>query len=108
MRIDDLMLRRVGSWRRLWLFLLPAVVAYVGTIASELVGAEQIRHYIRIASLFLFFGYMGVLIVLVGLRFLESFSYRAYGSGCCEFCGYDLRASPERCPECGEPVRPGP
>jgi hypothetical protein len=37
------------------------------------------------------------LIVVIVMRLLR----RRTQSGCCASCGYDLRATPDRCPECG-------
>lgn len=61
--------------------------------------------YIEAWVLILLFGGMGSiwpLMRLVGRRRRRERFRRE--KGLCLHCGYDLRASPERCPECGVPV----
>jgi hypothetical protein len=48
----------------------------------------------------------GLLLLLPIARFASlSHSRRRQQAGLCPKCGYDLRESPERCPECGTPVQ---
>lgn len=45
---------------------------------------------------------------LVALHFLKRQAIRDHrkATGCCVQCGYDLKATPERCPECGTAPSP--
>lgn len=78
---------RLGFWMgdskhgpHIWVFSIPLWLPFIVTLPGAIGGAR------------------------VGSRFATV--RRRMRSGCCQRCGYDLRATPDHCPECGTPAQP--
>ena len=74
--------------------------------AFETAANGQIEMIGGLTALGVPFGYLLVVLSVLPAWRLPRLVRRARArmnppSGCCRHCGYDLRATPERCPECG-------
>jgi hypothetical protein len=54
------------------------------------------------------YGVFLILFAAAPLAWIMAHRNRFRGPGFCPLCGYDLRATPDRCPECGSPAQPKP
>jgi hypothetical protein len=71
----------------------PTDYAFLGTLTTR--HRLIVIPYWSLAALFA---------IAPGWRLLQSIRGRRVTPGVCRGCGYDLRATPDRCPECGRVV----
>jgi hypothetical protein len=71
--------------------------------ANEAPAGRYTEHYVSVPDWALIAIFTPLPVVwLTGIRKRK----RRRRSGCCPTCGYDLRGTPDRCPECGAVARP--
>ena len=85
--------------RPVLLFLSPAIALGLLGMWDECLNHSRYHEtLIRPAGFFLLCVYGAYGVVLLVCRLMAS---RKMPPGLCTVCGYDLRASPDTCPECG-------
>ena len=87
--------------RRNWFFIANSWHSDADLLGKPTGLYEQWRVPVWVLVLLCFSPMLGYLFPMTR-RFIRQRRLRA---GLCERCGYDLRSSPERCPECGTPSK---
>jgi hypothetical protein len=90
------------SWRvrRAGISLVVGICAFVSMVGAEFHYNGHLNSVISLS-----FGVaLPVILIWLGGREMVLLLVRRRTPGYCEGCGYDLRATPERCPECGRVV----
>ena len=80
-----------------WNFVLAALIGFVAAAGLLLWGLT----FVGPVPLVVMTVAMGVLVTIRAVRRNDPLRHRRALAGKCEECGYDLRASHDRCPECG-------
>jgi hypothetical protein len=97
----DQMVARIAPWSG---FIVVPLLCIIGTLMTLMVWA------LTASTKFLMVGAASTVMVSLGTSGLARHQARAMlldrrrKSGLCLSCGYDLRESRERCPECGAPI----
>lgn len=76
----------------LWLLLAPQLGPFDGT------------HWGDVGWILVTLGVLPLLWAVLAARGIARSTRRRHRPGCCPTCSYDLRATPNRCPECGKSV----
>jgi hypothetical protein len=79
-------------------------VLLAGSALAAYVAIRAARNGTELASILIAFGGWTGFIAVLQILAARSGSNRLHRERqhLCQFCGYDLRATPQRCPECGK------